>query len=43
MVFTLEPGAYFAGQMGIRIEDDVHLTERGAVRLTDAPRDLLVL
>jgi Xaa-Pro aminopeptidase len=29
--------------MGIRIEDDVHLTERGAVRLTDAPRDLLVL
>jgi Xaa-Pro aminopeptidase len=43
MVFTLEPGVYFAGEMGIRIEDDVHLTERGAVRLTDAPRDLLVL
>jgi Xaa-Pro aminopeptidase len=43
MVFTLEPGVYFAGQMGIRIEDDVHLTEQGAVRLTDAPRELLVL
>jgi Xaa-Pro aminopeptidase len=43
MVFTLEPGVYFAGEMGIRIEDDVHLTEAGAVRLTDAPRDLLVL
>jgi Xaa-Pro aminopeptidase len=43
MVFTLEPGVYFPGEMGIRIEDDVHLTEDGAVRLTDAPRDLLVL
>jgi Xaa-Pro aminopeptidase len=43
MVFTLEPGVYFAGEMGIRIEDDVHLTAEGAVRLTDAPRDLLVL
>lgn len=43
MVFTLEPGVYFAGEMGIRIEDDVHLTDRGAVRLTDAPRELVVL
>ncbi|HEX6656173.1 MAG TPA: M24 family metallopeptidase, partial [Candidatus Limnocylindria bacterium] len=43
MVFTLEPGVYFAGEMGIRIEDDVHLTEAGAMRLTDAPRELLVL
>ena len=43
MVFTLEPGVYFAGEMGIRIEDDVHLTDAGAVRLTDAPRELLVL
>jgi Xaa-Pro aminopeptidase len=43
MVFTLEPGVYFPGEMGIRIEDDVHLTEDGAVRLTDAPRELLVL
>jgi Xaa-Pro aminopeptidase len=43
MVFTLEPGVYLAGQMGIRIEDDVELRSDGAVRLTDAPRELLVL
>jgi Xaa-Pro aminopeptidase len=43
MVFTLEPGVYFAGEMGIRIEDDVHLAADGAVRLTDAPRELLIL
>jgi Xaa-Pro aminopeptidase len=43
MVFTLEPGVYFAGEMGIRVEDDVHLTDRGAVRLTNATRELLTL
>lgn len=43
MVFTLEPGVYLPGQIGIRIEDDVHLTVAGAVRLTNAPRELLVL
>ena len=43
MVFTLEPGVYFPGEIGIRIEDDVHLTDAGPRRLTNAPRDLLVL
>jgi Xaa-Pro aminopeptidase len=43
MVFTLEPGVYFPGDGGIRIEDDVLLTDAGAVRLTEAPRDLLVV
>jgi len=43
MVFTLEPGVYFPGEMGIRIEDDVHLTDAGPRRLTNAPRDLIVL
>jgi Xaa-Pro aminopeptidase len=43
MVFTLEPGVYFPGEIGIRIEDDVLLTDSGAVRLTNAPRELLVL
>jgi Xaa-Pro aminopeptidase len=42
MVFTLEPGVYFPGEIGIRIEDDVLLTESGATRLTEAPRELLV-
>jgi Xaa-Pro aminopeptidase len=43
MVITLEPGVYLPGEVGIRIEDTVQLTDGGAVRLTDAPRDLLVV
>jgi Xaa-Pro aminopeptidase len=43
MVFTLEPGIYFPGEMGIRIEDDVHLTDAGPRRLTSAPREIVVL
>jgi Xaa-Pro aminopeptidase len=43
MVFTLEPGVYFPGEIGIRIEDDVHLTDAGPRRLTDSPREILVL
>jgi Xaa-Pro aminopeptidase len=42
MAFTLEPGVYFPGQMGIRIEDDVVLEASGPRRLTSAPRELLV-
>ncbi len=43
MVFTLEPGVYFPGEMGIRIEDDVVLEAGGPRRLTQTPGDLLVL
>jgi Xaa-Pro aminopeptidase len=38
MVFTIEPGAYFADWGGARIEDDVALTTSGAMWLTDVPR-----
>jgi Xaa-Pro aminopeptidase len=43
MVITLEPGVYFPGELGVRIEDTVLVTDAGARRLTDAPRELLVV
>lgn len=38
MVFTIEPGAYFADWGSVRIEDDAALTRSGAKWLTDVPR-----
>ena len=43
MVITIEPGAYFAGEFGVRIEDMVAVTRTGGQVLTPSPKALIEL
>jgi Xaa-Pro dipeptidase len=38
--FTIEPGIYLLGKGGVRIEDDVVITDDGLLSLTDLPRQV---
>ncbi len=40
MIITVEPGVYFAGDFGIRIEDDILVTDHGHEVLSSLPKGL---
>lgn len=42
-VFTVEPGIYIPNRLGVRIEDDIVITEEGYRCLTTFPRELITV
>ncbi len=43
MAFSIEPGIYFPGRWGARVEDIVVVTEDGALSVNNRPHDLIVV
>jgi Xaa-Pro aminopeptidase len=43
MAFSVEPGIYFPGQWGARIEDILVVTDDGAISVNNRPHDLIVV
>ena len=42
-IVTVEPGLYFSGDFGIRLEDDCVVTKEGAKRLSNTPKEMVCL
>ena len=43
MVVTDEPGIYLQGDFGVRIEDTVLITKKGAISLTESEKECIIL
>lgn len=43
MVITDEPGIYIPGNFGIRIEDTVLVTKKGAISLTESNKECIII
>ncbi|MCF6278119.1 MAG: Xaa-Pro peptidase family protein [Anaerolineales bacterium] len=43
MAFTVEPGIYLPGRNGVRVEDDMLITQDGAESLSTLPREIRTL
>jgi Xaa-Pro aminopeptidase len=43
MAFSIEPGIYFPGRWGARVEDIVVVTDDGAVAVNNTPHELIVV